>query len=212
MSGDKNTITYAITVCTELEEITKLLNFLQLHIRPEDEILVQYDVDNVTDEVLEYLKIVDKLQGNHRIIGFPLMKDFATFKNNLKSHCNGSYIFQLDADELPHEYLIENLGTMLDKNPVDLVFVPRINTVNGITPEHIKKWGWKLNEKNWVNFPDYQTRVYKNTPDITWMGTVHEKITGYTTFSNFPPKEEWCLYHHKEIGKQEKQNEFYETI
>lgn len=209
---DKNTITYAITVCTELEEITKLLNFLQLHIRPEDDILIQFDSTNVTEEVLEYLKIVEKLHQNHTVIGFPLRNDFASFKNNLKSHCNGNYIVQLDADEIPHEYLVEQLGFMLDNNPVDLVYVPRVNTVDGITDEHIKKWNWKMNENQWVNFPDYQSRIYKNTEDITWMGKVHEKITGFTTFSNFPAKEEWSLYHHKKIGKQEKQNKFYETI
>ena len=47
-------ISYAITVCNELEEIIKLLNFLQLHIRPEDEIVIQYDSTSATQEVKEY--------------------------------------------------------------------------------------------------------------------------------------------------------------
>ena len=45
------TISYAITVCNELEELTKLLNFLQTNIRKEDEIVIQYDESSVTDEV-----------------------------------------------------------------------------------------------------------------------------------------------------------------
>jgi len=206
------TISYAITVCNEIQEITKLLNFLQLHIRKEDEIVIQYDESSVTDEVMDYLKLMDSMHENHKVVGFPLNKDFASFKNNLKSHCTKDYIFQVDADEIPHEFLVEYLGQVLQENPVDIVFVPRVNTVEGLTDAHIQKWKWKVNEKGWVNWPDYQTRIYKNTPDVTWMNKVHERITGYDTFSNFPAEEQWCLYHPKQIDRQEQQNEFYETI
>ena len=206
------TISYAITVCNELEEITKLLNFLQTNIRKEDEIVIQYDETSVTDEVMDYLKLMDSMHENHKVIGFPLNKDFASFKNNLKSHCTKDYIFQIDADEIPHEFLVEYLGQVLEENPVDIVFVPRVNTVEGLTQEHIDKWKWNVNDKGWVNWPDYQTRIYKNTEDVTWMNKVHERITGYDTFSNFPSEERWSLYHHKQIDRQEKQNEFYETI
>ena len=206
------TISYAITVCNELEEITKLLNFLQLHIRKEDEIVIQYDESSVTDEVKEYITLMDSMHKNHIVVGFPLNKDFATFKNNLKSHCTKDYIFQVDADEIPHEYLVEYLGEVLETNPVDIVFVPRVNTVEGLEQSHIDKWKWNVNDKGWVNFPDYQTRIYRNTEDVTWMNKVHERITGYDTFSNFPAEEQWSLYHHKQIDRQEKQNKFYETI
>ena len=206
------TISYAITVCNELEEITKLLNFLQLHIRKEDEIVIQYDESSVTSEVMEYLNLMNSMHKNHIVVGFPLNKDFASFKNNLKSHCTKDYIFQVDADEIPHEYLVEYIGEVLETNPVDIVFVPRVNTVEGLEQSHIDKWKWNVNDKGWVNFPDYQTRIYKNTEDVTWMNKVHERITGYDTFSNFPAEEQWSLYHHKQIDRQEKQNEFYETI
>jgi glycosyltransferase involved in cell wall biosynthesis len=136
-------ISYAITVCNELEEITKLLDFLQVRKRPEDEIVIQYDSENVTPEVLEYLNL-QKIIHNQIIIGFPLNKDFASFKNNLKSHCSKDYIVNIDADEIPHEWLVETLGDILDTNNVDILFVPRINTVDGLTEEHIKKWGWRV--------------------------------------------------------------------
>ena len=45
-----------------------------------------------------------------------------------------------------------------------------------------------------------------------WMNKVHERITGYDTVSNFPADENYCLYHPKQIDRQEKQNEFYDTI
>ena len=206
------TISYAITVHNEIDELTKLLNFLQLHIRKDDEIVIQYDESSVTSEVMEYLNLMNSMHVNHIVVGFPLNKDFASFKNNLKSHCTKDYIFQVDADEIPHEYLVEYLGEVLETNPVDIVFVPRVNTVEGLEQSHIDKWKWNVNDKGWVNFPDYQTRIYRNTEDVTWMNKVHERITGYDTFSNFPAEEQWSLYHHKQIDRQEKQNKFYETI
>ena len=206
------TISYAITVHNEIDELTTLLNFLQTNIRKEDEIVIQYDETSVTDEVKEYVTLMDSMHENHIVVGFSLNKDFASFKNNLKSHCTKDYIFQVDADEIPHEYLVEYLGEVLETNPVDIVFVPRVNTVEGLEQSHIDKWKWNVNDKGWVNFPDYQTRIYRNTEDVTWMNKVHERITGYNTVSNFPAEEQWSLYHHKEIDRQETQNKFYDTI
>ena len=204
-------ISYAITVHNELEELMKLLDFLNNNIREDDEVVIQYDEDGVTDEVLEFLKIKQKIH-EYTVVGFPLNKDFASYKNNLKENCKGDYIFQIDADEIPNEVMIAYLPEVLESNPVDIIFVPRVNTVNGLTQEHIQKWRWNVNEKGWVNWPDYQTRIYKNTEDVTWMNKVHEKITGYDTFSNFPAEEHWALYHPKQIDRQEQQNQFYDTI
>ena len=204
-------ISYAITVCNELEELMKLLNFIQLYLREKDEIVVQYDSESVTSEVMEYLNLMEKMH-NYTIVGFPLNKDFGSFKNNLKLNCLGDYIFQIDADEIPHEVLISNLPNLLETNPVDVIFVPRVNTVDGLTQEHIQKWKWNVNEEGWVNWPDYQLRIYRRTDDVEWRNKVHETITGYDTFSNFPAEEHWALYHPKQIDRQEKQNQFYETI
>lgn len=206
------TVSYCVTVCNELRELTELLNFLQTNINPDDEIVVQYDEGGVTPEVLEYLKLMDKMHENHVIVGFPLNKDFATFKNNLTKVATKEFIFQIDADELPNPIMVQNLGTVLDSNDVDVILVPRINTVDGLTIEHVNKWGWKVNEEGWVNWPDYQTRIYRRTDDIEWRGDVHERITGYNTVSNFPASQEWALLHDKTIDKQESQVALYETI
>ena len=205
-------ISYAITVCNELKEITELTNFLQSRIEEEDEIIIQYDTNGVTKEVSDFLTIFGEINKQTKIVSFPLNKDFASFKNNLKKNCNGDYIFQIDADEIPTEYLMQNIKTILESNNVDIVFVPRVNTVNGLTEAHIQGWGWRVNEKGWVNFPDYQTRIYKNTNDVEWFGKVHERISGYNTFANFPAEERFSLYHHKQIERQEKQNNFYNNI
>ena len=207
-------ITYAITVCNELEEITNLINFLQPRIESDDEILIQYDSDSATQDVTDYLRILSQLHNsNIKVIGFPLNNDFASYKNNLKNHAQGIFIFQIDADEIPSEYLVNNMRDLLDSNKdVDLFFVPRVNTVEGLTKQHIKIWKWNVNENGWVNFPDYQTRLYRRTSDIEWQGNVHERIVGYNTLSVLPQQEEFCLYHHKKIERQEKQNAYYDTI
>jgi len=207
-------ITYAITVCNELEEITKLVDFLKDKIEKEDEILIQYDEDSVSDAIKNYLKIISQLHNtNIKVIGFPLNNDFASYKNNLKTHANGIFIFQIDADETPSEYLMENIHEFIEYNKdVDLFFIPRINTVEGLTKEHIKKWKWNVTDAGWVNFPDYQTRLYRRTSEIEWQGKVHERIIGYNTLSVLPSEEQYCLYHHKKIERQEKQNAYYDTI
>jgi len=206
-------VTYAITVCNEIEEITKLVNFLHPRVQSEDEILIQYDEGGVTDDVMGYLRIINDLHDNINVIGFPLNKDFASYKNNLKNHAKGIFIFQIDADELPNEYLITNMHDLLEANKdIDLFFVPRVNTVEGLTPEHIQKWRWNVNEKGWVNWPDVQTRIYRRTSDIEWEGKVHERIKGYNTMTYLPLEEDFALYHPKHIERQEKQNALYETI
>lgn len=202
-------ISYAIPVCNEHVELKRLLSFLHKHIDKEDEIVVQCDQGNTTPEVYKVLGDFP----NIKIIEFPLKGDFSSFKNNLKSNCEGEWIFQIDADELPHQILINNLKELLKLNPkVELFLVPRVNTVEGITQEHINKWHWRVNEKKWVNWPDYQTRIIQNSPKIQWTSKVHEVIVGMSTKSLLPMEEEWCLYHHKHIDKQEYQNKFYNTL
>jgi glycosyltransferase involved in cell wall biosynthesis len=206
-------ISYAITVCNELDEITKLLNFLQLNIRKEDEIVIQYDESSVTSEVKEYISLMDMMHENHNVIGFPLNKDFASFKNNLKSNCSGDYIFQIDADEMPDWYLMQYLPEILQFNPDNEVYlVPRVNTVDGLTQEHIKKWGWNVNDKGWINWPDYQWRIWKNKPEIKWKNKVHEQLEGFKTYAPIPADEKLALSHPKSIDRQERQNSYYDTL
>ena len=201
-------ISYAIPVCNEHIELEKLLSFLVKHIDKDDEIIVQCDKGNTIPEVY---KVLDSL--NQSYIEFPLNGHFSNFKNNLKEHCTGDWIFQIDADELPHESLITNLKELLKLNPTTEMFlVPRVNTVEGLTSEHVNKWRWNINEKGWVNWPDYQTRIIQNSPKIKWQNKVHEQIIGISTKGALPMEEEWCLYHPKDIKRQEAQNNFYDTL
>jgi len=202
-------LSYAITVCNELEEIQRLIPYLIKHKSEEDEIVILYDGENGSKEVKEYiLPLTDTMSVN---IGW-FEGNFANWKNKLNSYCSGDFIFQLDADECPHSFLMENIKTIVEANNAEAYWIPRVNTVEGITEQHIKKWNWKVNEKGWIQWPDVQMRLYKNSPDIEWKGKVHEKIEGYKEYGTLPSEEEFALYHPKTINKQEKQNEYYDTL
>ena len=206
-------ISYAVTVADELKEIQTLLPILIDNKSEQDEIVVQYDNQKVTVDVLDYLNELVYDKKITLLVGYPLNKDFATFKQHLNQNCNGDWIFQLDADEVLDAKLIQNMESILNGNPdIEMFFIPRINIVNGITDAHIQKWGWNLNEKGWINFPDVQGRLYRNKKSIFWTGKVHEVIQGFETYSVFPQDEIYCLKHIKDIERQEKQNSLYDTI
>ena len=203
-------ISYAIPVHNEYEEIDGLIKHLLKYKKEADEIVVQCDQGNTTGNVY---KVLDKYKGQIKVIEFPLNRDFASFKNNLKNNCTGDWVFQIDADEIPEEYLISMLPTILKQNPNTEVFwVPRINTVDGLTKEHIQKWGWNVEPNGRVNFPDYQCRILQNTPTIQWVSKVHEVLYGHKSQTQLPANDEFCLIHPKSIERQEIQNNFYNTI
>ena len=207
-------ISYAITVCNEFVEIQRLITFLRKNKRPQDEIVVLVDMtkNEPTSELLGYLHRLSSSNYIH-LSEQKFNNHFADWKNALVSLCTGDFIFQIDADEYPNEQLIALLPEILESNPdVDLYWVPRINTVEGITPEHIQQWRWNVNEKGWVNFPDYQSRLYRKTQSITWVNKVHERINGAQVFTHLPAEEDFCLYHPKTIERQEKQNNYYNTL
>jgi len=202
-------ISYAITVCNELEELKRLVDRLVDLKREEDEIVILVDLPKASDELVGY---VQSLNEDAIAVGEGGEFDghFANWKNKLKDLCTGDYIFQIDADELPTSDLITDLHLILGGNNVDLFLVPRDNKVKGITEEHIKKWGWKVDILGRINFPDYQTRIYKNSPDIKWVNKVHERIDGFKTYAALP--HEYFMHHIKTIERQEKQNNYYDTL
>ena len=204
-------ISYAIPVCNEFIEIQRLITFLLESKRKEDEIIVLFDSNNGSKSVEDFLRS-KSINGEFNWVSYEFDGHFANMKNKLTSLCNGEYIFQIDADEMISKYCIENLGTLLEYNPIDVLMIPRINTVKGITSEHIHKWGWKINDKGWINFPDAQFRIYKNDQKIKWKNKVHEILEGYKTISHLPLEEPWCLLHEKDIIRQEKQNELYSKL
>jgi len=205
-------ISYAITVCNEFVEIQKLVPFLLKLKRRQDEIVILYDQRNGNEEIASWLKKFNKLPNVQFWRGF-FDGHFADWKNKLTEYCDGDYIFQIDADELPNRELIETLPSLLEMNEgIDVMLVPRVNTVDGLTQEHIDKWRWNVNDQGWVNWPDYQWRIYKKDPNITWVNKVHERLEGFNQFATLPSEEAFALYHPKDIKRQEKQNAYYDTL
>jgi glycosyltransferase involved in cell wall biosynthesis len=206
-------ISYGVTVSNEIVEIQNLIERLSTNKRVEDEIVIQFDSSTATIPVVEYLNecvINAKIQ---KLVSFPLNGDFGQFKQHLNQNCSGDWIFQLDADEDLESTLIQNLHTILAENPeIDMFWLPRINVVNGVTPDDIQKWGWNISEQGWVNYPDVQGRLFRNKQSIFWAGKVHEKIQGYESYSIFPPEELYSIKHIKDIDRQRKQNDFYEQL
>lgn len=198
-------ISYGITVHNEAEELIRLLDVLDGSVDKEDEVVVCVDGDNE--------KIIDTLE-NENINYFKRRLDgnFAAQKNSIIDNANGDYIFHLDADEYPSYGLLEYLKPVLEINKVDLIWVPRVNTVDGITQQHIEKWRWRVSEKGWINYPDYQARIFRRDKNIKWIKPVHEIISGAQSYAHLPPQEELSLYHPKTIQKQEQQNKLYESM
>ena len=202
-------ISFAITASTEHLELKRLLTLLTQNIRDIDEVVLQVDSTTVTQEVRNVISEYPSV----KFIEFPLNNHFGNFKNNLKSYCTGDYIFQIDADELPEKTLIQSLPTVIEQNPtVGLFHIPRVNIVDGITEHHIEKWNWSKNPNGWINWPDWQPRFFKNSPEIEWLLPVHETINNYGVAAFFPALKEYSLFHPKSIHKQETQNEFYSTL
>jgi len=206
-------ISYAITVCNELEEIEKLIKFLYLNKRTEDEICVLLDKPKASPYLIDRLHRFSSANWI-TLKESAFQNDFSKWKNELNAMCKGDYIFNIDADEIPAETLIKYIPQILQENPdVKAYAVPRVNTVEGLTEDYIKRWNWRVNESKWVNYPDYQNRIYKNDPDIYWINKVHERLNVWQETWPLPmDTEDWVLYHPKDIQRQEKQNNYYDTL
>jgi len=204
-------VSYCITVHNEgsmyLEPLfQKLFKYLQ----PEDEIVVVDDMSDEETTIATLSKYEDRINYyKHKFEG-----NFANHKNFAKSKCTKDYIFFIDADENMHDNLLLTLKEVLYNNPtVEMYMVPRINIVPGLTEEHKKAWGWVTNEKGWIMFPDYQTRIIKNLSSINWEGKVHERLSGHTVHTALPHEtEDYCLLHIKDIKRQEAQNNLYNSL
>lgn len=200
-------ISYAVTVCNELAEIQELLPHLLEFKRSQDEVVVLLDTTKSSLELINYLKnleginlTTDKFKGH-----------FANWKNQLTELCTGDYVFQIDADETLSDEFIKVLPELLEENSdVELFWVPRANYVSGLTQEHIQKWGWNVTDDGLINWPDLQSRLYKNAEHIQWENKVHEKIVGFKTVAVLPTG--FNLLHVKDIARQEKQNDYYNTL
>lgn len=216
-------ISYAILVKDEIDYIKTLIERLNEYKDEEDEIIVLQDIGPLPSDKQKEVKkyILDETFNNKVSYYFSttFKNDFSEIKNKLNSKCKGDYIFNIDADELPQIYLLNNIKAIIEANhSIELFKIPRINTVTGLTQAHIDKWRWNITQTEQygliINYPDFQGRVYKNIPEIKWVNKVHEVISGNKTHAELPwfGQYEFAILHHKSIERQEKQNAQYEGM
>ena len=203
-------ISYSILTHNETKSLEKLLQSLITYKQPQDEIVVldDYSDDAKTEAILDYYTSTGDIISEQR----NLVGDYGTQKNYLKGMCSGDYSFNLDADEMITHWFMKDIHEILEGNEVDLIFVPRINTVEGITEQHVRSWGWSINEKGWINYPDWQGRIFRNRPNIRWEKPVHEMIVGFQTYAHLPQEQKYSIVHPKTIERQELQNKKYSEM
>jgi glycosyltransferase involved in cell wall biosynthesis len=208
-------ISYCITVCDELIEFKKLLEQLVDNIDINDEIIIQVDLSkeksNEIKNILNENYLFNVNQISIKYIETYLNNDFSKFKNNLLQYCDKEYIFQIDADELLSDEFLKDIKYILKENDdIDVFKISRENQVIGLSDSYIDKWNLNINNKEYINYPDYQYRLFKNFNNIVWINPVHEVLTNYKRLSILPS--DMALVHIKNLEKQIKQNAFYETI
>ena len=135
-------VSYGITVYNEADELNRLLEILIHKTDQEDEIVICVDGD---DDGVRFVLDSWTAQYGHddmkviKVYQRKLNKDFAAQKNSVIENSTGDYIFHIDADEYPHEVLLSQIKEVLEMNEVDLVWIPRVNTVEGFTQEDVQR-------------------------------------------------------------------------
>ncbi len=203
-------LSYLVTCHNEESSLDKCLTALVTYKEANDEIVL---LDDFSDNPITK-NIIKKWDTSVRVIQHSLNKNYGAHKNYGNEQCSGDWIFQIDGDEIPNPTLIVNLKEIITSNPsVELIYVPRVNDFIGVTAAHAKTWGWALTPceacdgRMIVNFPDYQSRIYKRIPErIRWDRRLHEKIEGYREYATLPADTDLALYHDKTIETQLKTN------
>lgn len=211
-----NMISYCITVYNEYDEISRLLSAIKEVLQNNDEIVVVQTHRNESDKQSEIYDKIEKTiksyTNKHFIFHFD--NNFADMKNFMSSKADiqNKYIINFDADEIMDPSMLIGLRRFLSESDTDVFYLPRVNIVDGITSEDINKWSWNLNEQGWINWPDYQSRIYKHNGLIKWTGNVHEHLVGYNSASAIEADGSIYIYHRKDILKQRQQNSLYDSI
>ena len=175
--SNSNLITYLIPMKDEIDQVENLISHLISLKHPDDVIRVL--ADSTTSD-----SFVDKYADHKDVIfnRYTFINSFADMRNTGVKLCDTKWVFHIDADELPHDNLIENLHTyLLNISPeTHIILVPRINHLLDLTPEIIEEYCmWpRLNSKDWWYWPDFQWRLHRTDKDVNWVDFrgVHETI------------------------------------
>ena len=203
------TITYAVEVCNEDRELYSLLSFLVKTIDSTDDINVLVDSGKETEAVK---KVLEQFKDTITVHYREFKNDFAEHRNYHIDQCKGDYIFMIDADEIPQEPLVKNIKTAIMETQGDMFYVPRINIVPGHTGEWLEQCNFKVNEAGFINWPDFQGRIFQNKPSIRWEKSLHEKVVGFEKAIGLEANPLAALWHVKSVERQDKQDQFYKQL
>lgn len=198
-------ITYLL-LCHNEEQIFTLINFIKKYKDKEDKLVVLLDPS--TEEYTKKLK-----QQSVKLVQHKLDKDYSTHRNYALDYCNGDYILALDADEQPTEILMKKIKTIIEnQGRPDMIWIPRMNIFNNVLPIHAIMYGWSL-QGNICNWPDMQTRLFRNKKGIKWVGSLHErlKLEKHHKVIKLSINEDLHIIHTKTIETQLKDNLRYNT-
>jgi hypothetical protein len=206
-------ISYTITVYNELEQLKQLLSLLELCKTNRDEIVIVHTYRDEAEKQTENFKAIEELCKNVDIYkNYHFQNKFAELKNYLNSFATKEFIINFDADEFASSDTVKLWKQVISENNNDLYLVPRVNKVRDYTLDDIKKYNWQINQNGWINWPDYQPRIFKNNGKIKWEGNVHEQLMGQENTAALPADPRFAIIHNKDIDRQRKQNELYENI
>ena len=198
-------LSYLVTCHNETDSLEKLLSKLVQNKKNNHEIVL---LDDYSDNP-KTLEIIQKYKEKINFYQHKLDKNYGAHKNYGIELCKGEWIFQLDADEVPTDGLIENIDLIIESNNNnEVLWLPRLNYFIGVTDLDVTTWGWRLYD-GMINYPDYQSRLYQNLPHIRYERRLHEKVEGFKSYVFIPPQKDYAIIHDKTIERQRKQNEFY---
>lgn len=193
-------VSYAITVCNESKEVYSLIAFLVKVKDADDEINVLLDSLHATEAVRS---VLDHFRDSIVVHERDFCGHFAEHRNFHIGACTGDYIFVVDADEMPKEKLVTHVKAMIAESGADLIMVPRINIHPGATQGWLEKCRFKVNALDWINWPDYQGRIFKNDPSIRYDGGLHEMVSGAKKPIALQADHTLALWHIKTVEKQD---------
>jgi len=188
------------------EEVWGLIKFLWSHLADGDKVLVLNDP--TTESYERHFESFQPLTViNHKLEG-----DYSAHRNFALEYVTTDFCFALDADERPADELIQNIHKLIDCEP-DLVWIPRVNIVDGAAPIHALQYGWTITD-GMINWPDPQSRILRMGRGIKWVGKLHERLKPSLQgckIMRLPENPKCALIHRKSIATQIAQNEKYMT-
>lgn len=102
-----------------------------------------FSEDDATKTTLEWAKEQDKFFVYYHALN----NDFAAHKNFMNANCSGDWILNLDADEFIPESFLSIMPLLIEANPyVEVFWMPRVNTVDGLTLKHVQQWKWVISK------------------------------------------------------------------